>query len=93
MGFRTAPEDEVLYHEEAGEAFLLHVPTGEYFGLNPSGVVVWRALRDGLDPEEELASRWPEVPRESLRSDAARILGALRDAGLIVESGDPPGGA
>lgn len=93
MGFRAAPDDEVLYHEEAGEAFLLHVPTGEYFGLNPSGVVVWRALREGVDPEEALAERWPDVPRDSLRSDAARILESLSEAGLIVDSGDPPGGA
>ena len=93
MGFRTAPEEEVLYHEEAGEAFLLHVPTGEYFGLNPSGVVVWQALRAGLDPVEALAARWPEVPGETLRTDAEGILESLRGAGLIVDSDDAPGGA
>ena len=93
MGFRAAPDDEVLYHEEGGEAFLLHVPTGQYFGLNPSGVVVWQALREGVDPEEALAARWPEVPRESLRGDAARILESLSDAGLVVDSDDAPGGA
>jgi len=83
--YRPAPDDEVLYHEEAGEAFLLHVPTGEYFGLNRSGVVVWKALRDGLDPEDELARQWPTAPREALRDDAADLLRSLRDAGLIVE--------
>ena len=92
MGWRAAPDDEVLCHEEAGEAFLLHVPSGEYFGLNQSGLTVWKALRDGLDPEEQLAARWPEVPRDSLHEDAVRILEALTDAGLIVESGDAPGG-
>lgn len=92
MTFRPAPSDEVLYHEESGEAFLLHVPTGEYFGLNQSGVVVWKALREGLDPEEELARRWPEAPGDALRGDAVRIMEALRDAGLIVEAADLPGG-
>ena len=90
MRFRPAPGEVVLYHEEAGEAFLLHIPTGEYFGLNPSGVVVWKALRDGLDPEAELARHWPDVPRESLRVDVVRLLEALREAGLVVESADPP---
>lgn len=92
-GFRTAPDHEVLYHEEAGEAFLLHVPTGEYFGLNQTGVIVWKALRDGLDPEEELARRWPDVPRDSLRGDAERLLETLKDAGLVVESDEAAGGA
>ena len=89
MAFRTPPGDEVLYHEEAGEAFLLHVPTGEYFGLNKSGVIVWRAVRDGSDPEEALARNWPEVPREALRRDAEALLETLRDAGLIIESHEP----
>ena len=93
MRFRPAPGDQVLYHEEAGEAFLLHVPTGEYFGLNPTGVVVWKALIGGADPEEELARRWPDVPRETLRDDTARVLGTLREAGLVVESDDPAGSA
>ncbi|HVA75645.1 MAG TPA: PqqD family peptide modification chaperone [Acidimicrobiales bacterium] len=92
MTFRTAPDDEVLYHEEAGEAFLLHVPSGEYFGLNPPGVVVWKAVRDGLDPVEELARRWPGVATDSLKDDAVRLLGMLRDAGLVIESDDTPGG-
>lgn len=93
MTFRPAPGDEVLYHEEAGEAFLLHVPSGEYFGLNPTGVVVWKALTDGADPEEQLAQRWPDVPREALRRDTAELLESLRDAGLVVESDDHAGGA
>ena len=93
MSFQPLPSDEVVFHEEAGEAFLLHVETGEYFGLNQSGALIWSALRDGLDPEQELARRWPDVPREVLREDAARLLAALLEAGLVVESGYPPGTA
>ena len=92
MRFRTAPSDEVLYHEEGGEAFLLHVPTGEYFGLNPSGVVVWKAVRDGLDPVEELAGHWPGVADAALRDDAARLLATLRRAGLIEVCDDTGSG-
>lgn len=93
MTFHTAPGDEVLFHEEAGEAFLLHVPTGEYFGLNSSGVVVWKAVRDGLNPEEELARRWPDVPGDALHNDAVRLIESLKEAGLIVEATDPHGDA
>lgn len=93
MSFEPLPSDEVLFHEEAGEAFLLNVNTGEYFGLNQSGVVVWSALLGGSDPEQELARRWPDVPKDVLREDAKRLLEALLEAGLIRASDDRPGGA
>lgn len=92
MTFRPLPSDEVLFHEEAGEAFLLNVKSGEYFGLNRSGVIVWRALVDGLDPDEVLARRWPDMPGETLRRDTRHVLEELLQAGLVVESDDPPGG-
>ena len=93
MSFQPLPVDEVLFHEEAGEAFLLNVKSGEYFGLNRAGVVVWSALREGTDPEQELARRWPDVPRDVLRRDARRLLEALLEAGLVLDSGGSPGSA
>lgn len=93
MGFQLFPANEVLFHEEAGEAFLLNVKTGEYFGLNRAGVIVWSALLNGIDPEQELARRWPDVPSDVLRQDARRLLEALLEAGLILDSDSSPGGA
>lgn len=75
--------DGVLCQEEDGEAFLLHVATGRYFGLNPSGLVVWKALAAGDDPVEALRRQWPAVRVEACRADAERLMASLVEAGLI----------
>jgi hypothetical protein len=74
--------DEVLLHEEQGEAFLLHVPSGRYFGLNRSGVVVWSALRAGEDPVDAMQAEWPARDRAGLEADVKALLDALLTAGL-----------
>ena len=80
---------DVLFQEDNGEAFLLHVPSGRYFGLNPAGVVVWTALREGGDPVAALRRRWPGQDPEKLASDSRRLVGQLEDAGLIARPADP----
>lgn len=82
-----------MFHEEAGEAFLLNVKTGEYFGLNQAGLVVWSALHDGVDPEQALARRWPDIPSDVLQQDTRRLLDALLAAGLVLDSDSTPGDA
>ena len=87
----VAPVEDVILHEEKGEAFLLHVPTGRYFGLNRTGLVVWKALVAGEDPADELARRWPDVAAEARRADAAALIEALLGAGLARAASAPPG--
>ena len=82
-------KDEVVLREEGGDAFLLHVPTGRYFGLNRSGLVVWDAVISGRDPVQAMAERWPDVERATIESDANRILKALVDTGLARPGDDP----
>jgi hypothetical protein len=81
------PADEVILHEQEGEAFLLHVPSGRYFGLNETGLVVWKALLAGNDPTEELGRRWPDVSVEDRRADADSLVEALVGAGLVRAAG------
>ena len=81
------PADEVILHEQEGEAFLLHVPSGRYFGLNETGLVVWKALLAGEDPAEELGRRWPDVSPEDRRADAESLVQALVGAGLVRTAG------
>jgi hypothetical protein len=90
MPTMTVAEDVIL-HEEDGEAFLLHVASGRYYGLNRSGLVVWRALIDGSDPFAQLRAAWPQRPADSLRADADTLLRQLLDAGLISEAADERG--
>jgi hypothetical protein len=86
-----AVAEDVILHEEEGEAFLLHVASGRYYGLNRSGLVVWRALMDGADPLAQLTAKWPDRPPDSLRADADTLLHKLLDAGLISEVADEHG--
>ena len=77
--------DDVIVHEEGGDAFLLHPASGRYYGLNRSGLIVWNALVRGDDPVAELMERWPNQPPAVLRSDADAILETLLEAGLVNE--------
>ena len=81
------PVGDVLVHREDGEAFLLHVPSGRYFGLNETGLVVWDALVAGEAAGPALQARWPGRTREQCDADAAVLLEALRDAGLVSDAG------
>jgi hypothetical protein len=89
------PAQEVILHEQEGEAFLLHVPSGRYFGLNETGLVVWKALVAGEDPTEELGQRWPHVAAADRQADADSLVRALVDAGLVRSGGSAtdPGGS
>jgi hypothetical protein len=77
--------DEVVFRNVDGEAVLLHLERGIYFGLDPVGTRVWEALvehgcaRPVLDPLLEEF----DVTRESLESDVARLLGELSANDLI----------
>ena len=82
---QVAPE--VLIHEEDGDAFLLHPGTGRYFGLNRTGVVIWRALEAGSDPAEAIAARWPGVSAETRARDVEALVKALLEAGLVTAAG------
>ena len=87
---RHTPLDDVIVHEEEGDAFLLHVGSGKYYGLNRSGVVVWNALVDGDDPVAALTAKWPQRPVDDLRSDAEALLAQLVGAGLVTETAEEP---
>jgi hypothetical protein len=79
--FVLAPE--VLVQEQDGEAFLLDVASGQYFSLNATGLLVWRALAEGVDPESAVGDQYPEVAAEVRSRDVTAVLDALIAAGLV----------
>jgi hypothetical protein len=83
----------VIIHEEEGDAFLLHVESGRYYGLNRSALVVWNAVVAGADPVDALTQKWPQRQPETLRSDAEALVTGLLNAGLITEQTEAPGPA
>jgi hypothetical protein len=81
--------DDVLLHEEEGEALLLNVSDGNYYALNRTGAVVWQALNDGVDPVEAVAAAWPDIARETVAGDVRQVLDEFEDAGLARPRQDP----
>lgn len=70
-----------------GEALLLNVETGIYFGLDLVGARIWKLLGSGATPEEivdRLLSEYEAEP-EQVRVDVGEFLGALVSRGLIQE--------
>lgn len=84
------PADDVLVHREDGEAFLLHVGSGRYFGLNPTGLLVWEALVAGDDPVAAVRERWPSLDVATCAADVDALLRDLLDAGLVHRTGGDP---
>ena len=66
---------------------LLDENSGEYWNLNPTGVLVLRTLLDGgstADAVHHLTEQCA-VDLESARQDVDDLLGGLRSAGLVQE--------
>jgi len=76
----------VLLQEQEGEAFLVHLDSGRFFGLNPAGLIVWNALKEGEDPLEAVGARWPAIDPEERRRDVDALVAALLRAGLATRA-------
>jgi len=84
-----APNPQVLFTEiDDGSGVLLHLDTKFYYTLNPTAVVVWKALRDGDGPDAgALAARLVadfQVELDVARRDVAAVLEDLLADGLLV---------
>lgn len=64
---------------------VLHVETGDYYGLNRIGTLIWKLI-DGMRTEEavvdELARRVDATPGR-LETDVARFVARLRERNLV----------
>jgi hypothetical protein len=79
------PED-VLFHELAGEAVLLNLETGKYYGLNEIGTRMWMLLNEHrrLEPTFRALLDEFEVGEEQLRADLLKLVDDLAAQGLLV---------
>jgi hypothetical protein len=92
MADALRPSPDVLCRELEGEAVLLDLGSGLYFGLNAVGTRVWQLVEQGT-PAEDIAARIAEeydAPVDVIARDVARLLDELRTRGLLV-SGAPTG--
>jgi len=82
--------DDVLFQELDGDAVLLSIKTGEYFGLNHTGAHMWQAISDGValgEALESLAAMY-EVQRATIIDDVVAFLRTLADMGLLTIDAD-----
>ena len=85
---RFVKPSDVLVQELAGEAVLLHVTRGHYFGLNEVGRAVWRELMTGIPVRqayEHLLAEF-DVSPETLQQDLTSLLHDLLSKGLLEDA-------
>src|SRR5687767_6500431 len=84
----NVPED-VLSRELDGEAVLLDLRSGHYFGLNSTGSRVWTLLKDGKDTDDIARALVDEfdVDFERALADARSFIEMLFERGLIRRAG------
>lgn len=82
---KLVSSESVVCAELDGEAVLLNIDTGLYFGLDPVGTAIWNALTAGATADE-IAARVIEqfdAPADEIRSDVREFLELLSEKGLV----------
>lgn len=69
-----------------GEAVLLDLDSGQYYGLNDVGTRIWQLTQEGHPPSaicDCLVDEY-DVPREDAEHDVTQFLEDLADKGLLA---------
>jgi len=77
--------DQVLFRDLDGESVLLHLGSGQYFGLDQVGTLIWQLLVEGrsLDEIEERIVAEYDASAEEVENDVLRIVEELTQNGLV----------
>ena len=75
----------ILFQELAGEAVLLNLETGTYFGLDPVGTRIWQLLQQNGQLQHILSCLLSEfdTDRKRLRADLLQLVSTLSAQGLL----------
>jgi Coenzyme PQQ synthesis protein D (PqqD) len=78
--------DHVLFRELDGEAVILNLESGVYFGLDPVGTRVWQLSRDlgSLDAVWRALQEEFDASPQELEADLTTFVSALSSRGLVV---------
>ncbi len=81
---RVRIEEEVVYRDLEGEAVVLNLKTGRYFGLDPVGTRIWQLLPDhSLREILRLLVAEYEAGERQIGEDMLRLMEELRDKQLV----------
>ena len=78
--------DEVIFRELDGEAVVLNLDTGIYFGLDAVGTRIWRLLEERKPLKAVLDTLIDEyeAPPDRLQRDLLAFVERLDDKGLLA---------
>ncbi len=86
-GTRVARGVDALHRVLEGEAVIVDLATGTYFGLNEVGTSIWERIgAEGGATVEEVAAALEteyEVSRETAERDARALLERMASRGLV----------
>jgi hypothetical protein len=79
---------DVVFRDLEGEAVILDLASGTYFGLNEVGTRVWRLVDEGRDTAQivDMVASEYQVDRATVARDVGRLLDDLSSRRLIVPS-------
>lgn len=77
---------DVVFRDLDGEAVILDLVSGTYFGLNEVGTRVWRLVDEGRDASQivDVVAAEYQADRATIARDVERLLDDLRTRRLIV---------
>ena len=89
MALRISPD--VVFRDLEGEAVILDLASGRYFGLNAVGTRIWTLLEAGtpIDRIVEAIAGEYEADAQQIARDVIGLVDELTSRGLIVAGRDP----
>jgi hypothetical protein len=77
---------DVVFRDLDGEAVILDLASGTYFGLNEVGTRVWRLVDEGREASQitDIVAHEYQADRATIARDVERLLEELRTRRLIV---------
>jgi hypothetical protein len=84
--------DDVIHRDLDGEAVILNLKTGTYFGLDPIGTRMWTLIGELGDTDKVLEALLAEyeVEEGQLRGDLDELIGQLVRHELLETDGVAP---
>ena len=88
MTSRVRVNDDVLFQELQGEAVLLNLKSGVYFGLDPVGTRIWQlfAEHEVLGEIAQTIVAEYDVAEDRCSADLLALVGDLERQGLVAVS-------
>lgn len=82
---------DVIFRDLEGEAVLLDLASGRYFGLNPVGTRVWMLLDGGATVDAVVAAIAAEFDGDpdEIGRDVDDLLAELATRGLVIAEAAP----